>query len=253
MKPLVSVIIPAYNCSGTIGQAIDSALRQEVDLEILVINDRSPEDLDPVMEQYKKEPRVRYIKNGKNLGAAGSRNRGILLAEGEYAAFLDADDWWEEGKLKKQLELLEKDGTVLCSTGRELVTPEGVLTGRRIGVERNITYRKLLRHNCINCSSVLIRKDVALEFPMQHEDSHEDYIMWLAVLKKYKRASGINEPLLKYRLSNSGKSGNKFKSAKMTYTVYRYSGFSLPASVGLFLLYSINGLYKYAKAYLKLG
>ncbi|MFR7388481.1 MAG: glycosyltransferase family 2 protein [Blautia faecis] len=44
-----------------------------------------------------------YIKNERNLGAAGSRNRGVSVAKGRYVAFLDADDWWEEGKLAAQL------------------------------------------------------------------------------------------------------------------------------------------------------
>ena len=57
---------------------------------------------------------------------------------------------------------------------------------------------------------------------MEHEDSHEDYIMWLKILDRYGEACGINEPLLKYRMSSKGKSGSKLKSARMTMKVYRY-------------------------------
>ena len=66
-KPLVSVIIPAYNCARWLNGAVDSALKQEVPLEILVINDCSKESLEEVLEQYKNDPRVRYIRNEKNL------------------------------------------------------------------------------------------------------------------------------------------------------------------------------------------
>jgi teichuronic acid biosynthesis glycosyltransferase TuaG len=250
-KILVSVIMPAYNCASTIAQAIDSVLVQEVPLELLVLNDRSPDDLDRVMEQYRTLPQVRYLKNEENLGAAATRNRGVLLAHGKYVAFLDADDWWEKDKLKKQLKLMESEQVVLCSTARELVTPEGRLTGRVIGVREQITYRSLLLHNCINCSSVLLRTEVAREFPMMHEDSHEDYIMWLGILKKYKRAAAVNEPLLKYRLTTSGKSGNKLKSAGMTYKAYRYAGFGTAASAALFCAYAVNGVLKYARAFIK--
>ncbi len=75
----------------------------------------------------------------------------------------------------------------------------------------------MLKQNWINCSSVLLKREVAEEFPMEHEDSHEDYITWLKILQKYQYACAINEPLLKYRLSSQGKSGSKFKSAKMTF------------------------------------
>lgn len=247
---LISVVIPAYGCADTIGAAIESVLSQEIGLEILVINDQSPDDLDDVMRQYEGLPQVRYLRNEKNLGAAATRNRGVRLARGPYVAFLDGDDWWEKGKLQKQLAKLEAKHAVLCSTGRELVTPDGQLTGRLIGVQEEITYRAILRHNCINCSSVLVRTDVAREFPMCHEDSHEDYITWIGILKKYGRAVGINEPLLKYRLSTGGKSGNKWKSAKMTYRAYRYAGFTVPASLWHFATYAVCGVWKYGCAYL---
>lgn len=250
MEPLVSVIMPAYRCAATIRKAIDSALQQDVPLEVIVLNDKSPDDLDQVMQYYQGMEQVRYEHNEVNLGAAATRNRGVQLASGAYVAFLDSDDWWEEGKLKKQLELMKRTKAVLCSTGRELVTPEGQLTGRIIGVKKKLTYRDLLFHNSINCSSVLMKREVAAEFPMEHEDSHEDYILWLKILKKYRFACAIDEPLLKYRLTASGKSGSKLKSAGMTYRVYRYAGFSMPVSCILFCMYAVNGVLKYAKAYL---
>lgn len=260
--PLVSVIIPACGCAGTIQKAIDSALVQEVPLEILVFNDCSPDNLDSVVKQYQSVRRVRYYKNAQSLGAAGSRNRGVQMAKGRYVAFLDADDWWEPDKLKKQLALLGEDGAgqssalsqatapVLCATARELITPGGALTGHVIPVRDKITYRRLLLHNCINCSSVVLRTDVAREFPMEHEDSHEDYIAWLRILKKYGCAVAVNEPLLKYRLTASGKSGSKLRSARMTYRAYRYAGFGVLPSVCLFCAYAVNGVLKYSGAFL---
>ncbi|MCC8105014.1 MAG: exopolysaccharide biosynthesis polyprenyl glycosylphosphotransferase [Clostridiales bacterium] len=250
--PIVSVIIPACSCEDTIERAIDSALAQEVSLEILVLNDASPDNLDAVMEQYCSEPRVRYSKNKSSIGAAATRNRGVQLASGKYVAFLDADDWWTQDKLKKQLALLETGDSapVLCATARELVTNEGRLTGHVIPVHETITYRRLLLHNCINCSSVVLRTDIAREFPMEHEDSHEDYITWLRVLKKYGKAVAVNEPLLKYRLTASGKSGGKLHSARMTYRAYRYAGFGRISSVFLFCAYAVNGVLKYSAAFL---
>ncbi|MCD8104690.1 MAG: glycosyltransferase family 2 protein [Lachnospiraceae bacterium] len=256
-RPLVSVIIPAYNCTGTICQAVDSALAQEeVPLEILVINDGSPDDLGAVMKQYQDRRQVRYVRNRHSLGTAAARNRGVKMAKGKYVAFLDADDWWAKDKLKKQLRLLEQEGAaadgelpVLCATARELANPDGELTGRIIPVHERISYRRLLLHNCINCSSVVMRTDVAKKFPMKCEESHEDYITWLKILKQYGYAVAVNEPLLKYRLSSSGKSGNKLHSARMTYHVYHYVGFGKAASICLFCVYAVNGVFKYARAF----
>lgn len=244
-KPQVSVIIPAYNCAGYISKAIDSVLNQEVELEIIVINDNSTDNLDEVMEKYRDNPALFYVKNSKNLGVAEARNKGVNLAKGKYIAFLDADDYWEKDKLKKQLKALEKTGAVICCTAREMMQPNGELTGRTIPVKEKLTYRELLKHNSINCSSVLLEAAVAREFPMEHDDSHEDYLMWLEILQKYQYACGINEPLLKYRLSPGGKSGDKMKSAAMTFKVYRYMGFGWMKSLVCFFSYALHGIWKH--------
>lgn len=198
---------------------------QEVPLELLVIDDCSTDGTKEVLASYEGRKDFYYYRNQTNQGAASSRNRGIREARGRYIAFLDADDWWAEGKLKAQLELLERTGSVLCSTGRELMNPDGTSAGKYIPVKERISYRDLLSHNSINCSSVLVRREAALEYPMEHDDSHEDYLTWLKILKRYGPAAGINRPYLKYRLTEGGKSRNKWKSAVMTYRVYRYMGY----------------------------
>lgn len=244
-KPLVSVIMPVYNGAATICQAIDSVYRQNVPLELLVIDDGSTDQTVEILSAYQDRPDFRYLKNAQNIGAAASRNRGVHEAHGQYIAFLDADDWWEDGKLKLQLDILKKTGRVLCSSGRELMNYDGSSTGKYIPVRETVSYRDLLRHNSINCSSVLLSKEVAAEFPMEHDDSHEDYLTWLKILHKYGPAAGIDKPLLKYRMSKSSKSGDKKKSAIMTYKVYRYMGYSHIRCILYFISYAVHGLWKY--------
>ena len=248
---IVSVIVPAYNCTQFIAQALDSALIQDVPMEIIVINDCSRDNLDSFMERYQKYPQIRYLKNKKNMGVAETRNRGVSLARGKYIAFLDADDYWEKDKLKKQLKLIQEKDAVICSTARELMNPDGTLTGYIIPVKTEFTFRDLRFQNQINCSSVLMKTEVAREFPMHHDDSHEDYLMWLEVLEKYGKGYAINEPLLKYRVSSKGKSGPKWNSAKMTYRTYKYMGFGFFRTALYFFNYAFHGIRKYFFWFLK--
>ena len=244
-KPLISVIMPVYNGGSTIRQAVESVFCQNIPLELLVIDDGSTDQTSEVLSVYQDRPDFHYLKNPHNIGAAASRNRGVQEAHGQYVAFLDADDWWEEGKLAVQLAALEMTGDVICSTGRDLMNPDGTFTGKYIPVKSRLDYHELLKHNSINCSSVVIRTDVAREFPMEHDDSHEDYITWLKVLRKYGYAVGIDKPYLKYRLSEGGKSRNKLKSAVMTYNVYRYAGYGRIKSCIFFCSYALHGIWKY--------
>lgn len=244
---MISVVIPSYNSADTLFQAIDSVLCQttKTPLEILVIDDNSTDETMEKMGRYGENDRVRYIRNETNLGASASRNRGVKLAKGEYVAFLDADDYWAPEKLEKQERAMAKTGDVLCCTGREVIQEKTAETSRIFSVPEKITYRKLLRGNVIGCSSVLAKRSVLLEFPMEKDECHEDYLDWLRILKKYGTACGVNEPLLKYRLSTTGKSGNKLHSAGMTYRVYRELGMGTMHSLCCFFCYAWNGVKKY--------
>lgn len=166
------------------------------------------------------------VTNTKNRGAAYSRNKGIRVARGEYIAFLDSDDWWEEGKLEKQLALMEETGSYLCTTDRELVFSDDRPSGAVIKSPETITFKKLLKSNWINCSAVLVKREAVLGFGMKPGKLHEDYLCWLNVVRDYGPAVNVPEPLLKYRVRLNSKSGNKFRSMILSYNTYREYGYS---------------------------
>lgn len=107
MPVKVSVILPVYNRAASLGDAMRSVLAQSVaDLELIVVDDASTEDLGPVIDAI-GDPRVRYIRLARNGGVSVARNAGLAAAEGTYIAFQDSDDLWLPGKLARQLAVLE--------------------------------------------------------------------------------------------------------------------------------------------------
>ena len=109
-RKTVSVIIPYYRASQTIARAVESALGQTVlPLEILIVDDGSPEDAAEATKQFGSSVTVIRKPNG---GAASARNLGIEHTRGEWIAFLDADDYWEPAKLELQLASSEGVGLV---------------------------------------------------------------------------------------------------------------------------------------------
>ncbi len=242
---LVSVVMPAYNCEKYIGEAIESVLEQRIPLELIIVEDSSKDRTKEVVSSYLQDERITYIRNEKNAGVAASRNKGIELAKGKYIAFLDADDRWTKDKLERQVTFMEEGDQVLSSTGRELIDENGDSTGKIIGIPEEIGYKDLLKGNVLNTSGVMVLASVAKRYPMGQDHLHEDYIMWLSILKECGKAYGINEPMLQYRVMKGTKSGNKLKSAKMTWGVYRYMGLNIICSIYYFIHYAVRGVLKY--------
>jgi glycosyltransferase involved in cell wall biosynthesis len=103
---LVSVVIPAYQAERYVGEAIASAQAQEgVEVEVIVVDDGSTDGTRAAVERHAG---VRYLRQA-NAGIGPARNAGVLVAEGEFLAFLDADDLWTEGRLARQVALLRAD------------------------------------------------------------------------------------------------------------------------------------------------
>lgn len=104
--PLVSVVIPVYNCAGYVGAAIGSALSQTYrPIEIVVVDDGSTDDTRAVVESFGE--RVRYFRQ-EHSGAGAARNLGIRHARGEFVALLDADDLWANDKIELQIEVMSE-------------------------------------------------------------------------------------------------------------------------------------------------
>lgn len=112
--PKVSVIIPTYNRSRYVTQAIDSILTQTYkDYEIVVVDDGSTDNTREVLEPYMDK--IRYIYQ-ENTGVSAARNLGIREAKGEWIAFLDSDDRWMPRKLERQMRLVNSNGVNVCFT-----------------------------------------------------------------------------------------------------------------------------------------
>ena len=228
MKAEVTVITAAYNASTYIEKCIQSVLEQTVYCQTIVVNDESTDETVEIAKKYETlyPEQIRVISNEHNCGVAVSRNKGIRLAQTEYVAILDADDWWASDKVERQLCRIKEKEADVCFSGREIATPDGTCTGHVIHVPETIDYKKLL------C-------------PMDHDELHEDYITWLTMLKDGRSMTGIDEPFLKSRMAENGKSRNKIKSAVMTYKVYRYMKIPVWKSMYYFFCYAVAGVKKY--------
>jgi teichuronic acid biosynthesis glycosyltransferase TuaG len=180
-----SVIIPAYNAEAIIGRAIDSVLAQSYrNFEIIVVDDASRDKTKKVVESH-YDGRVTYIQKVVNGGSSIARNTGMDAAQGDYIAFLDADDIWHNDKLmlmntilisRPEISLFYHPYTQENIMGRKL--PQDIVVYR-------LPFIKLLPSNPIATSCIVLRNDPAFRFEPSMRYT-EDYDLCLRIGYKYK-------------------------------------------------------------------
>ena len=160
-KPLVSIIMPAYNAEKTILESIESVLRQTYrNWELIVVNDGSKDSTSAVVLAIRDE-RVRLIEQ-ENAGVANARNNGINNSTGEYIAFLDSDDLWVEEKLERQIGTIEGGKHKMCFAKTWCFSENSNQTSDCfVNVSLDFDDRdKILIYDFIPILTVLLAKDV---------------------------------------------------------------------------------------------
>lgn len=210
--PRVSVVIPVYNASATIGAALDSVLTQRpAPFEIVVSDDGSGDNLDGALRPFLN--RIQLVR-GPNTGPEGARNRAAAVASGDLLALLDADDVWLPGRLRAlsdaaaarpDLDVLTTDAIIVRNGVPDpqtfYATREFYVSDQAMGILRNSFV--------FGCGA--IRTSVFRAFGGYRDCVHyaEDWDLWLRLLLRGRRAGLIDEPLYEYRRSSHSLTGNK--------------------------------------------
>lgn len=215
----VSVVIPSYNSSPYIMDAVTSALNQTYDnLEVIIADDASTDDTRAVIREI-RNPRVKLIERTENGGAAAARNSAIRAATGRYIAFLDSDDYWLPDKLSKQIGKMQEEAAGCSCTSYIEKSQKGEIL---VWVPGKINYKRLLRENIVGTSSTVVYDTSTLgKIYMPSLRLAEDYATWLNMLRKCDSMLGIREPLT-YRRRRSDSLSSRFVVMWwFTYKVYR--------------------------------
>ena len=238
--PLVSVITPAYNAARFIGETIASVQSQTFhDWEMLVADDGSRDETQAVVERIAAiDRRIILIRLQRNEGSAAARNAALSHARGRYLCFLDADDLWLPEKLDRQLGFMMKKNCAISCTGYRRMSEDGRRVGRLIAPPHTITYYILLKNTGIANLTAMIDRDKTGPFRLA-ETGHEDYALWLSLLRRGLVACGTPEDLARYRVVSGSLSSRPLRSSEWVWHIYR-------DQEGLGFLRSISCLFHYA-------
>lgn len=219
--PLVSIIMPTYNSAKYIGDSIQSVFDQTYkNIELIIIDDCSTDNTEEIVENKNKNDYIKYYKLEKNSGAAFSRNLGVEKAKGSFIAFIDSDDLWKENKLEKQINYMIKNKIYFSCTYYDKIDENGIFMNKIIKNDFEISYSSLLKNNCGN-STVIYNCEKLGKFFIPNIKKRNDYVMWLAVIKKSKKLVTYPEVLGSHRIRGNSLSSNKISLIKYHWMVYR--------------------------------
>lgn len=200
-NPIISVIIPTYNRANLLNGSVGSVLVQTFkNFEIILIDDGSTDNTESIVKGF-NNPKIRYIENKRNIGAAAARNVGIKIAKGKYIAFQDSDDEWLPEKLEKQIKVFESassnvgvvySGYLIIKRNKKIYAPLKKYKKRNGNI-----HKELLYGNFIGTPTILVKKECFEKVGMFDENLNalEDWELAIR-LSKYYEFRFLDEPLL---------------------------------------------------------
>lgn len=220
---MVSIVTPCYNASAFIEHTIESVLAQTyTNWEMLIVDDCSKDNSAEIIKKYaEKDSRIKYFKTERPSGSpTRPRNIAIENASGRYIAFLDSDDIWLPTKLEEQVPLFHDEQTAVAYSNYEKISEEGHRNDRLIIAPNEVNYKDLLKSNVIgNLTGIYDTKKVGKIFCQNIH--HEDYILWLSILKRGFKAKNTNTNVALYRVRENSVSANKLKVLSWQWNILR--------------------------------
>ncbi|MCK9299999.1 MAG: glycosyltransferase family 2 protein [Bacteroidales bacterium] len=247
---MISIITPCYNSVDFIPQAIDSVIAQTyTDWEMIVVDDNSRDNSAEIIQEYcRKDSRIRYIQTERPSGSPTlPRNIGLEHARGRFIAFLDSDDVWLPGKLEEQLSLFQEDKVAIVYSDYEKISEEGKRDNRIIKAPSLVNYNTLLKGNVMGCLTVMYdTQKVGKRF--FDFIGHEDYAVWLSILKDGYIAKNTNTVTALYRVRRQSVSSNKWDVLSWQWNIYvKVEKTGIPLAVYYFINYAVRAFLKRIK------
>lgn len=182
---LVSIIMPSYNTANYISESINSVINQSYkNWELIIVDDCSTDNTDEVIKDFLKDSRIKYLKNKENSGAAISRNKALKIAKGEWIAFLDSDDLWEDKKLEKQIKFMKENNYNFSYTKYKEIDERGNDLDIEISGPKKITKLGMYNYCWPGCLTVMYNKEKIGLVQIKDIKKNNDYAMWLKICKK---------------------------------------------------------------------
>ena len=223
VKYLVSIITPSFNSEKFIAETILSVQNQtHQNWEMIIVDDCSTDDTVSIVQHFaENDKRILFFQLNQNSGAGIARETALSKAKGDYIAFLDADDLWKPLKLEKQLQFLKDNKANFTFSFYECIDEVGNRLNKRVEAPKTLSYRQLFFCNYVGNLTGIYEKNYFGKIAISTTRKRQDWMVWLTILKKEKKAKPVPESLAFYRIRNNSLSASKVDLLKHNFAVYR--------------------------------
>jgi len=197
--PLISVVLPVYNCQNYIEEAVHSILNQTIsDFELIIIDDASTDETLTIINNL-KDPRIKIVTKDQNLGLIHSLNLAFELSKGKFIARMDGDDISVPNRFEKQLDILENNSDVIvCGSWMQHFGKSEITVKHK--ENHNEIVAQMLLHCSLNMGTTMFYREILIANKFDESKKHvEDYDFWsrVAWIGKF---YNIQEVLYYYRV-----------------------------------------------------
>lgn len=222
-KSLVSIITPSFNSEKFIAETIQSVQNQTYqNWEMIIVDDCSTDDTASIVQHFaENDKRIFFFQLNKNSGAGIARELALSKTQGDYIAFLDADDLWKPLKLEKQLQFLRDNKASFTFSFYDCIDEVGNPLNKRVEAPKNLSYRQLFFCNYVGNLTGIYEKNYFGKIAISTTRKRQDWMVWLTILKKVKKAKPVPESLAFYRIRDNSLSASKVDLLKHNFAVYR--------------------------------
>jgi glycosyltransferase involved in cell wall biosynthesis len=223
--PRVSVLMPSYNHSKYVSEAINSVLDQTLDdWEMIIVDDNSKDESQEILAKFTEaDERIKVMIHEKNMGIAKTLNDCFKYSEGQYIAFIASDDVWMGEKLEKQVNVLESNNDLVVFSEGLIIDNDSNLTGERTSDKyKNANVNGFVFEDIINCwfngSSMILKRENVKNIKFNEKLKYlNDTQFYMDIGHKYPYHF-MEEPLSKYRLHETNSSHGAIKDIKGWYS-----------------------------------
>ena len=247
-KPTVDVILPNYNKAQFLEEAINSVINQTYkNWHLFIIDDHSTDNSIKIIKNLQNLKNMTVIKLNKNKGPSFCRNFAMRISKGKYVSFIDSDDSWDNNKLEKQINFMEKNNLKFTYTDyTSFIDKNGKKEKiKKTSIKEYFDFKSFIKNSSINTTTMIISRSILGSHRFKKIKLCEDYLFKCELLKK-NDANKLNENLAYYRISKSSRSSKRLKNIYWLWNINKnYNKLNFVQNLISIFFISINSLKKY--------